>query len=64
MFRDGHFLAATQIANCMVYLLDHPAAGSAAGAPGTPQADVVEELLRLCPAITTACRASSSSRPS
>jgi cytochrome P450 len=24
MFRDGHFLAATQIANCMVYLLEHP----------------------------------------
>jgi cytochrome P450 len=51
MFRDGHFLAATQIANCMVYLFDHfqllallrqrPALLKAA----------VEELLRLCPAI-------------
>lgn len=51
MFRDGHFLAATQIANSMLYLLDRP--GLLAMLKQRPELIVpaTEELLRLCPAI-------------
>jgi cytochrome P450 len=51
MFRDGHFLAATQIANCMVYLFDHPQLLALLRERPALLKAAVEELLRLCPAI-------------
>jgi cytochrome P450 len=51
MFRDGHFLAATQIVNSVLYLLDHPRLLAMLRERPALLEPAVEELLRLCPAV-------------
>ncbi|MEA2184557.1 MAG: hypothetical protein QOF69_3742, partial [Solirubrobacteraceae bacterium] len=51
MFRDGHFLAATQIANSVLYLLDHPQLLTLLREQPALLVPAIEELLRLCPAV-------------
>ncbi|HEV7804807.1 MAG TPA: cytochrome P450 [Solirubrobacteraceae bacterium] len=51
MFRDGHFLAATQIANSVLYLFDHPELRAILRERPALLRPAVEELLRLCPAV-------------
>lgn len=51
MLFDGHFLAATQIANCALYLLERPELLVVVRRRPELVEPVVEELLRLCPAV-------------
>jgi cytochrome P450 len=51
MFFDGHFLASTQIANSVLYLLDHPRLLALLRERPGLVGPAVEELLRLCPAV-------------
>jgi cytochrome P450 len=51
MFRDGHFLAATQIANSLLYLLEHPRLLALLHQRPALLAPAIEELLRLRPAV-------------
>ncbi len=51
MLFDGHFLAATQIANSVLYLLEHPELLAAIRREPERVVRAVEELLRLCPAV-------------
>lgn len=51
MLFDGHFLAATQIANSVLYLLEHPDLLVALRQRPALVGRVVEELLRVCPAV-------------
>jgi cytochrome P450 len=51
MFRDGHFLAATQIANSVLYLLDHRQLLALLREHPALLDPAIEELLRLCPAV-------------
>lgn len=51
MLFDGHFLAATQVANSVLYLLEHPHLLATVRRHPELVGRAVEELLRLCPAV-------------